>query len=143
MSGLRRRDALRLLHRGVALAQVRYARSVEAGQRGSGRGGDDAVGVVHPLFDLLLTLPGVAENVMSYLDPRYCCVKDQINVLACWKKLGGNVDDLRRGHGDDVSKWTGVWVEGGRVRCVDWGEKGLEGDFPEEFGRLTGLVELR
>ena len=63
---------------------------------------------------------------------------------------GRRGDDLRRRYyedecktrdelSDNVSKWKGVTVEGGRVTRLDWYDEGLAGTIPSELGALSAL----
>ena len=44
--------------------------------------------------------------------------EDGKTVLACWTAMGGKEDKLRKGNGDDVSKWYRVTVTKGRVTQI-------------------------
>ena len=81
--------------------------------------------------------------------------QDKATVLRCWLAVGGKEDVLRRRYmnragkwkaRDDVSKWLGVTVEGGRVTELWWpsyriGED-LTGTIPAEIGALSALTVL-
>jgi len=45
--------------------------------------------------------------------------------------------------GDDVGRWPGVTVTGGRVTKLDLCGFGLTGSIPREIGNLTALTQLR
>ena len=45
---------------------------------------------------------------------------DAIALLQLAYALGKNEDWLKNGNGDDVSRWVGVAVRGGRVVMLDW-----------------------
>ena len=49
---------------------------------------------------------------------------------------------LREGAGNDVCRWDGVSVEGGRVFRIVWEAKDLSGSIPEEIGTLTAVKTL-
>ena len=85
--------------------------------------------------------------------------RDKVNVLRCWSATGGKEDTLRRRYrdenytskmrdepSDDVSKWLGVRVEGGRVIELFWSSntigEPLTGTIPAEIGALDGLTAL-
>ena len=58
-----------------------------------------------PFFAFLATYEdSLADHILSYLDPLYCCNSDRTAVLKCWKSLGGAEDDLRQGYKDDVAR---------------------------------------
>jgi len=85
---------------------------------------------------------GLTDLIMSFLDPCYCCNKDRIALLKCWKSLGRAEDELRQGYGNDVARWKGVMVEDGRVVRVIWSSMGLKDNLPSEIGELDGLRML-
>ena len=86
--------------------------------------------------------------------------RDKAYVMRCWLALGGKEDTLRRRYwdeeteeykmrdepSDDLSKWFGVTVEGGRVTKLDWEKyrigKPLTGTISAEIGALDGLTLL-
>lgn len=84
-------------------------------------------GVVHPLLDILCIHKGIHERVMSYLDPHFCLISERRTLLAIWRILGSHDDwlskgetALRQGHGDDVYRWYGIELKGGRVVGITW-----------------------
>ena len=104
---------------------------------------DPAPPNTHPFFAFLARYEdSLTEIILSFLDPFYCCKKDHNNLLKCWTSLGGDEDDLRRGYGDDMTKWEGVKVKGGRVVAVHWSGMGLKGTVPFDIMELTGLTKL-
>ena len=56
--------------------------------------------------------------------------------------MGGQPAKLRKGAADDVSKWTGVTVEGGRVVACEWRMQRLSGSIPPELSALSALKVL-
>ena len=56
--------------------------------------------------------------------------------------MGGDEEKLRRGYGEDVSKWDKVVVMNDRVTELLWYGKRLSGSVPEEIGALSALTFL-
>jgi len=132
---LLRNPTIRLLNYGIAITKKRQA---SLDRRISPR---RATPPPNPFFAFLADHEhGITDLIMSFLDPCYCCNKDRSALLKCWNSLGrGRAERLRRGCGDDVSRWKGVTVKGGRVVKVNWGEMRLKGNLPSEIGELDGL----
>ena len=134
---IKRIPTIRLLNYGIAITKKRQ---VFLGRRVSPR---RATPPPHPFFAFLADHEhGLTDLIMSFLDLCYCCNEDRTVLLKCWKSLGGAEDELRRGYGDDVARWMGVTVEGGRVMEVNWENMGLKGNLPSEIGELDGLRVL-
>ena len=74
--------------------------------------------------------------------PNTILERDMGVLLRLWKAMGGNEGMLRDGGGDDVSKWSGVIVKGGRVTKLLWGNQGLSGAIPAEIEALSALTFL-
>ncbi|GMI07393.1 hypothetical protein TrLO_g7578 [Triparma laevis f. longispina] len=74
-------------------------------------------------------------KIMGMLD------KDRKAVQACWIAMGGNLDRLKNGSGDNIFNWWYVTVDEslGRVTELRWERAGLQGHIPEEIGNLGQL----
>ena len=84
----------------------------------------------------------MSDYIFSFLDPMYCCVKDRLTLLKISTAMNMSWAWLRQNHGDDVAKWNGISVKGGRAVKVSWTRQTLDSHIPSEFGDLTGLAEL-
>ncbi|GMH85200.1 hypothetical protein TrST_g10914 [Triparma strigata] len=64
-------------------------------------------------------------------------------VLKLWAAMGGAKQTLTNGS-DDVSKWKGIRVNGGRVNKIDWCEckPPLSGIISKEIGNMSELTYL-
>ncbi|GMH46641.1 hypothetical protein TrVE_jg3213 [Triparma verrucosa] len=69
--------------------------------------------------------------------------QDQATLLKLWAAMGGAKLTLTNGS-DDVSKWRGIRVSGGRVFSIDWREckPPLSGVISKEIGNMRELTWL-
>lgn len=82
------------------------------------------------------------DVILSFLESNHCCNSHRTTLFKCRLSLGGNKDDLRQGHGDNVARWKCVMVEDGRLVKLCWEEQGLTGTLPAELGALDALRDL-
>ena len=103
LHSLWRTPALRLLNYGIAITKKRQNSLLTS-----------------TLFDLLSRFEhSLTDIILSYLDALHCCNADRALLVARWKSSGKSEQDLRQGYGDDVARWRGVTVKGGRVVKID------------------------
>ncbi|GMH65513.1 hypothetical protein TrST_g10151 [Triparma strigata] len=69
--------------------------------------------------------------------------QDQATLLKLWAAMGGAKQTLTNGS-DDVSRWLGITVRGGRVTKIDWCEckPPLSGIISKEIGNMSELYYL-
>eukprot|EP00519_Triparma_laevis_P014672 CAMPEP_0182494002 /NCGR_PEP_ID=MMETSP1321-20130603/2904_1 /TAXON_ID=91990 /ORGANISM="Bolidomonas sp., Strain RCC1657" /LENGTH=124 /DNA_ID=CAMNT_0024696941 /DNA_START=88 /DNA_END=459 /DNA_ORIENTATION=+ len=69
--------------------------------------------------------------------------QDKATLLKLWAAMGGAKQTLTNGS-DDVSKWEGIVVSGGRVTSIDWHEckPPLSGVISKEIGNMSELYYL-
>eukprot|EP00518_Triparma_eleuthera_P004942 CAMPEP_0182458138 /NCGR_PEP_ID=MMETSP1319-20130603/3544_1 /TAXON_ID=172717 /ORGANISM="Bolidomonas pacifica, Strain RCC208" /LENGTH=535 /DNA_ID=CAMNT_0024656763 /DNA_START=180 /DNA_END=1784 /DNA_ORIENTATION=- len=131
-NSLRRQPALRLLNYGMKIT----AKRIES----------DNPATVSPIFAFMVNNSDLYDVIVSYLDPLHVCTESRNRLLRIWMGMGGDEDNLRRGYGDDVSRWTGVKVSAasGGIAEIKWTEQGLSGKMPPEIGDIgESLLDLR
>ena len=98
------------------------------------------------MFETMSAAPAISSSLTVVSNTTL--EQDRETLLRLWKAMGRDEDKLRRGCcGDnedlnDVSKWIGMQVEGGRVTRLHWGDQGLSGTVPAEIGALSALTHL-
>mmetsp|Transcript_25649 Transcript_25649/g.53297 ORF Transcript_25649/g.53297 Transcript_25649/m.53297 type:complete len:425 (+) Transcript_25649:823-2097(+) len=130
VEALHRRSNFRYVEIGIAVTLKRQMQSQSSTRS------------LPPLFTFLSQNNDMTDCIFSFLDPMYCCVKDRLALLKISAALKKSEKWLRQKHGDDVAKWNGISVKGGRVVKVSWPNQGFATKIPPEFGDLTGLSEL-